>query len=285
MNNDFSPRIGFIGAGRVGTTLGRYFKAKTQNVVGFFSRSEASAEEAAQFTDTVCFKNIEELINNCNMIFITVPDGQIVNVWGTVSHYNITGKIITHCSGAMSSQIFSNITMHSAFGYSIHPLCAVSSKEESYKDFSNVFFTIEGSADKLNTVLNWLKKIGNPATAIDSNCKALYHASAVFASNLAVGLYSTACSLLEECGFNESDAHKALSGLSLGNCSNIVEQGVIKALTGPVDRNDIGTIKKHLQVLNGNNRDIYTALSSELVKIAGRKNPGTDYTEMSRLLK
>lgn len=285
MNNDFSPRIGFIGAGRVGTTLGKYFVHRGQTVVGYTSRSQVSAKQAAQFTDTTCYENIEDFINNCNMIFLTVPDSQIEDVWHKVSKYNITGKIISHCSGAMSSKIFSDITMHGAFGYSIHPLCAVSSKEESYKTFDKVFFTVEGAADKLNNIIDWLKSMGNPVTSIDGDNKVLYHASAVFASNLVIGLFGTACSLLEECGFNKADAEMALSGLFAGNCSNIVTQGMANALTGPVDRNDINTIEKHLAVLDGDKREIYTLLSKKLIDIAKNKNLGTDYSELIKLLR
>ncbi len=284
MNNDFSPRIGFIGAGRVGTTLGKYFSIHGIDVAGYYSRTSDSAREAASFTDTLYYENISELINECNMVFITVPDGQIADIWNEVSINNITGKIICHCSGAMSSLVFSDITGHGAYGYSIHPLCSVHSHKESYKNFDNVFFTVEGHEDMLENVTGLISSLGNPVATINSDKKTKYHAAAVFASNLTIGLYHTASELLKDCGLDEIQATKALSGLFLGNCNNIVNHGTVNALTGPIDRNDIGTIKKHLGILDECDARLYKLLSLKLIEVATDKNPNTDYSKMTELL-
>ena len=37
-------QIGFIGAGKVGVSLGKYFKEKGRNVGGYYSLTRASAE-------------------------------------------------------------------------------------------------------------------------------------------------------------------------------------------------------------------------------------------------
>lgn len=284
MNSDFRPRVGFIGAGRVGTTLGKYFHDHNADVAGFYSRSAESAQASATFTDTACYSSIAELTYDCNMLFITVPDGLIEAVWDEVSKYDISGKCICHCSGAMSSSVFNNITDHGAFGYSVHPLCAVSSKENSYKNFSDVFFAVEGSDEYRDRIIEWLRAMGNPVSGIASDKKVLYHAAAVFASNLGVALYNMAAGILADCGIEADTATKALSGLYLGNCQNIVNQGAVKALTGPVDRNDITTINKHIKALDGDALEVYKKLSMELIKVASLKNPDTNYNELMQIL-
>lgn len=284
MNNDFRPRVGFIGAGRVGTTLGKYFHDHGADVSGYYSKSHESAQASATFTDTACYNSIAELTSDCNMLFITVPDGQIGSVWNEVSKYDIKGKCICHCSGAMSSSIFNDITGHGAFGYSVHPLCAVSSKENSYKNFSDVFFAVEGSDEYRDRIIEWLRAMGNPVSGIASDKKVLYHVAAVFASNLGVALYNMAAGILADCGIEADTATKALSGLYLGNCQNIVKQGAVKALTGPVDRNDITTINKHIEALDGDALEVYKKLSMELIKVASLKNPDTNYNELMQIL-
>lgn len=284
MNSDFRPRVGFIGAGRVGTTLGKYFHDHGADVSGYYSKSHESAQASATFTDTACYNSIAELTSDCNMLFITVPDGQIGSVWNEVSKYDIKGKCICHCSGAMSSSIFNDITGHGAFGYSVHPLCAVSSKENSYKNFSDVFFAVEGSDEYRDRIIEWLRAMGNPVSGIASDKKVLYHVAAVFASNLGVALYNMAAGILADCGIEADTATKALSGLYLGNCQNIVKQGAVKALTGPVDRNDITTINKHIEALDGDALEVYKKLSMELIKVASLKNPDTNYNELMQIL-
>ena len=82
-------RIGFIGAGKVGFTFGRYIaeksglvKEKTDGALclevgGYFSTSRQSAELAAQFTETCVYDSLEQLCEYSEVIFLTVPDGQI----------------------------------------------------------------------------------------------------------------------------------------------------------------------------------------------------------------
>ena len=42
--------IGFIGAGKVGCTLGKYFSTHGAAVTGYYDRNTQAAKEAAQFT-------------------------------------------------------------------------------------------------------------------------------------------------------------------------------------------------------------------------------------------
>ena len=69
-------RIGFIGAGRVGCSLGKYLKesAGEWQIEGYFSRSTESARAAAVFTDSRVIDHAELLAQISDMIFITTPD-------------------------------------------------------------------------------------------------------------------------------------------------------------------------------------------------------------------
>lgn len=156
-----SCHIGFIGAGKVGTSLAKHFMNHNLSVMGFYSRTLSSAKESAEFTHTNYFKELKTIIAESDVLFLTVPDGAIQTMWGHMveiarassmgdedqpldSTSNLlTGKLICHCSGALTSQIFSGIEDTGAFGFSIHPLLAVSSRYDSYQEFSNALFTIE----------------------------------------------------------------------------------------------------------------------------------------------
>ena len=54
-------RIGFIGAGKVGFSLGRYLKENEYTVSGYYSKSMASAEDAARFTETKRYNTMKQL--------------------------------------------------------------------------------------------------------------------------------------------------------------------------------------------------------------------------------
>ena len=155
-------------------------------------------------------------------------------------------------------ETFPNIAEYGAKGTSIHPLFPISSKTESYKELSNAFFCIEGDcAGEWSAVLSGM---GNPTRIITSEIKSRYHASCSVASNLVCGLMAESVELLEQCGFTADEALAALEPLAMSNMKRIFDVGPISALTGPVERNDVSTVKKHIACISGGtNADIYRA--------------------------
>lgn len=277
-------KIGFIGAGKVGFSLGKYLVERDQCVSGFYSHNLESSKEAAVFTKTKYYEKLEELMKDSDTLFLTVPDGSIREVYSEIISSDIAGKCLAHCSGALSSEVFSGISERGAFGYSIHPICAVSDKLTGYRDLSNAYFTIEGAKEHLADFQALFARLGNPVELLAPKNKVKYHAAAVFASNLVVALYDTASGLLEECGLSPAFAKEALAPLFLGNAKGIVQKGTMQALTGPVERADRVTVEKHLAGLNGETREIYRLLSKRLVEVAKAKHPDRKYDGLEELL-
>lgn len=270
-------KIGFIGAGKVGFSLGKYFKSKGQELSGYFSRTYNSAKDAADFTESLAFSYLSDLINESDILFITVNDDSIHDVWEEISKYDICGKILCHCSGLLTSEIFDGIHTCKASGISVHMLYAVSNKYTSFKGLQNAAFTIEGDEQSRQVMLSILSSFGNKVREIEAAHKVKYHA-ACCASNLMVALADMSASMLCECGFTYDEAQEFIMPLLVGSALNMKNQGIRKALTGPVDRNDVETVNKHLSCLDSNRLSIYTELSKILVDIAKCNHPENDYT-------
>lgn len=277
-------KFGFIGAGKVGFSLGKYLKENKISVVGYYSKSVHSSKEAATFTNTNQYKELKDLINDSDTIFITTPDGIIEEVWDEVKEVPIKDKIICHCSGSISSEIFSNITNHGAYGYSIHPMFAISDKYNSYKNLSKAFITIEGHEKYENELRDLFYSLGNDVTVISKENKSLYHAASVVVSNLVLGLINNGVTYLEQCGFTEEMAINALYPLIEFNLKNIKEKGVVNSLTGPVERGDISTIIGHCEVLSNEDRKLYKLLSKNVLEIAKIKNVNRNYKNLEMFL-
>lgn len=173
---------------------------------------------------------------------------------------DIKDMLICHCSGAMASNIFSGVTEAGAFGYSIHPMYAISSKTESYKEMGQALFSVEGDDRYLTQIRDFIVFLGNECVIISDCDKVKYHSAAVMASNLVTGLYSMAGKLLMECGFTTEQTKMALEPLFLGNAKAISEKGAVESLTGPIERNDIDTVVRHMNALSGNEKSAYIAL-------------------------
>lgn len=276
--------IGFIGAGRVSVTLGRCFYEKKLPVSGYFSKTYEHAAKAGNFTHSRAFGTVEELAGNSDIIFITVPDGEIYNIYKDLKKCDIRNKILCHCSGAMSAKVFEDIESTGAYGFSVHPAYAFGDKWNSYKELGSAFFTVEGNREKMPVITGILNILGNPYQVITAENKYKYHASLTMASNCVAALYNIAENLLGDCGFSDETAQSVLNPLFLNNAKNICQIGCKNALTGAVDRNDITTVHEHLSVLDDDTLAVYRLLSGELIKIAKQKYPNRDYSDLENLL-
>lgn len=277
-------KFGFIGAGKVGITLGAYLLDGGYNVCGYVSRTKESIDLAAKVTKTKLYRDIQLLINDSDIILITVPDDSIVQVWDDIKQYDIKGKVIAHTSGAKSSSVFYGAKQFEAYAFSIHPMHAFSEKNGQYDGLDAACFTIEGDCEKIEYVCSLFEELGNTTITVSKEKKYLYHAANVMVSNLVLSLIDIGTKSLIKCGVDNKTALKALSPLIENNVLNIIKNGIVKSLTGPVERNDIGTVKDHLQVLDEKTLSIYAELSDNLISIAQKKHPERDYHEMKDLL-
>lgn len=279
-------RVGFIGAGKVGFSLGKYLVSNNVTVTGYFSKSSKSAKLAADFTSTKAYSSLENILEDSDTVFLTVPDDIIGEVWENIRNLDIKNKKICHCSGSIASTAFFCAENEGAFAYSIHPLCAVNDKYNSWQSLKSAVFTIEGSEKYLYQLQSLFKSFGNEVVIIDTKQKALYHAGAVMASNLVIALINMSVEVFKQCGFDENVARKAIFSLFKGNADNIVNNGLINALTGPIERNDVKTVKNHLNSLDNETwANVYKLLSLELVDLAKKKHVNRNYDELKEVLK
>ncbi len=280
-------KVSFVGAGKVGFSLGRFFAERGIPVIGCWSRHRESAEEAAGFIGARAYDSLKDLVRDSDVIFLTVPDGVIKSMFQEIAKYDIENKQICHCSGAMSAEdAFPGIHEAGAYGCSIHPLFPVSSKYESYRELQDAFFCLQGDEEQIRIWEDWFKKQSVSVQKITAESKIRYHAACAIASNLVCGLIAQSLEMLESCGFSEEDALKAITPLVRSNIDHILEYGPEKALTGPVERCDVKTVSEHLKCFaDKKDRMLYRSVTEKLIDIAGKKNPERDYTSMREIVK
>ncbi|MGN1382206.1 MAG: Rossmann-like and DUF2520 domain-containing protein [Eubacterium sp.] len=278
-------KTGIIGAGKVGFTIGKYFSTHGLQLSGYYSRSAESSIEAAHFTGSRSFTNINELARESDVLFLTVPDGKITTVYKQIDPALLQGKLIGHTSGALSSEeAFPDIEDTGAYAFSVHPMSAVSDRYHAYVQMPDVFFAIEGDDQALDILLPEFEKIGLHLQKIDPEAKTRYHCAAAIASNLVNALLLMSIDLLESCGFTEERARAALTPLVTLNVNNALENGIPASLTGPVERADEGTIRRHLGCLEGREKQAYCLLSEILLPAAQQKHPDRNYQSIENLL-
>ena len=271
-------RLAVVGAGKVGCSLARYLgESAAVDVVGFFSRDEAHARKAVEFAGGAVFASPIEAARAANLLLVTTPDTTIADVWDELARaahageVSLRDKLVVHCSGALSSSVFAGARELGAHVCSAHPLYAVSSRFDCWRELGRASFTLEGDDWAVDLMAGLLRARGNQVSRIAARAKTRYHAAAVMASNLVVGLYDMAAGELVRCGFDRTEAEAALAPLFLGNAEHIAADGIEASLTGPAVRGDHTTIDAHLARLDGRDRQAYQLLTEQLVGIVRRR--------------
>jgi predicted short-subunit dehydrogenase-like oxidoreductase (DUF2520 family) len=174
-------KIGFIGAGKVGFSLGKFFTQGGIRLTGYYSRRPESAREAASFTGAKAYDSPDDLVKESDAIFLTVPDGSISSVYLSLEKSLIPGKMICHCSGSMTvAEAFPGISQTGAYGYSIHPLFPVSNRLTSYRELPGAFFCLEGNGPHLSMWQELLESLGASAQIISGESKVRITRPALF---------------------------------------------------------------------------------------------------------
>lgn len=241
-------KIGFIGAGTVGSVLALQLAKKGYHITSVSSRSHVSAERLAKAIHGCKAEHVNQAVaDSTDLVFITTPDDVIGTIAAETKWH--PGQSVVHCSGADSTSILEPARKSGAAVGGFHPLQTFAGVQQAMENIPGSTFAIEAE-EPLSSVL---KEI---ASALDSHSielkaedKAVYHASAVMASNYMVTLVKMAVDLWETMGISKEEATRALLPLLRGTINNIETIGLPGCLTGPIARGDAGTIKKHLESL------------------------------------
>lgn len=242
-------KMGFIGAGKVGTAFGAYLQRKGFVLQGYFSKSMDSALKAAASTNSVAYETAKGLAKDVDFLWITAPDDHIKEICDHLAEENAfpKGQIVAHMSGASSSRILYRAKEMGCFIYSIHPLQSFAHAGKAIEDLEHTYFSIEGDAEKMEVVEGLFQKTGNRTFRIATEHKGLYHAAACIFSNYLVTLMHQGLAYFEKIGIPKEEGFQAVLPLILGTLKNIEALGPAQALTGPIARGDRETILHHIQ--------------------------------------
>ena len=249
-------RVGFIGAGKVGQSFAWYLKHQGVDISGFYSRRMESSSAIASALNCKAFETIGALVEQSDMVGITVNDDQINVVVDSLINLglDLKTKFFFHMSGVHNSE---SLKLLSERVFTLHPLKAFPKIETSSAHFQNIYFSLE-NADAF--ILKWTTDIGLKTFEIQSDKKVKYHAAAAILSNYMVSIIDFGLHQLDDVGLERRFALEAMWPLIEDTLTNIKKLGPKQALTGPIARGDIETIKMHLSCLDAESRELYKSL-------------------------
>jgi predicted short-subunit dehydrogenase-like oxidoreductase (DUF2520 family) len=247
-------KLNIIGSGRVGRACGRLWaRAKVFEIQDVLTRSRASAAEGIKFIGAGnAVGNLTEM-RSADVWMIATRDDAIVPSAVTLAE---SGKvtpddIVFHVSGATPSGDLAPVKSGGALVASVHPIKTFTDAEAAVRTFSGTYCAAEGDAEALDVLRPAFEKIGARLFDINSGLKPVYHSGGVFACNYLVALIEGAITAHEKAGIPRAASLKALEPMVRETVDAIFKQGPERALTGPISRGDVATVRRQLAAVDG----------------------------------
>jgi predicted short-subunit dehydrogenase-like oxidoreductase (DUF2520 family) len=305
--------INFIGAGRVGQTLGRLWRDSGALLVqDVLTRSMDSARQACEFMGHgVAVTHLEEM-RPADLWLLAVQDANIGDVaqalaqadageqkrasamkaehasaQGTLSegHAEWHAAIVFHCSGALGSDLLAPLAAQGWHCASAHCILSFATPALAVAQFAGTPCALEGDARACAALEAVFKPIGAQCFSLELEHKLIYHAAAVFATNFLPVLQQTAEEAWRAAGVPQSllpDLRQRL----LGNAAaNIARLGPMAALTGPAAREDTVAIARQARAVTDWDAEAgraYEALSALALRMAKAHREASASTASNR---
>jgi predicted short-subunit dehydrogenase-like oxidoreductase (DUF2520 family) len=204
------------------------------------------------------------------IVILAVPDDALVEVVHDLAMVGPapTGCVALHLSGALSTDALAPLYHRGYAIGSMHPLMAVADPWLAGDRLVGAAFAMTGDPVANTAARRLVSALGGVPLTIAATQRPLYHAAAVVASNYLVALTGAAVRMLVEAGVDDEDAVRALLPLPRGTLDNIQQLGVRAAVTGPIARGDVDTVRLHLARLSPGDRVLYSGLGLELLRLA-----------------
>lgn len=221
-------------------------------VENLVARNKQTAEKILQL-----FPNKPKILSpedfsqiSSEIILITTQDFEITAVAEKLAGNLTHQPFVFHTSGSLSSEILG--ALKNCKTGSIHPLVSISDAARGAEKFKDVYFCVEGEPEAVKIAEKVVKKLSGKSFSIETDFKALYHASAVTACGHLVALIDVANEMLAKCGLETENAQKILLPLIKSTVENLEIQNTAQALTGTFARVDSETFERHLKSLKKN---------------------------------
>ncbi len=285
--------VAIIGAGRVGSAVGLLLKQAGYTVTAVAARTAASAEKAAAFIGAgEPTTDVAKAASKAAVVFITTPDGAIKSVCEAISRDGglKPGSLVVHMFGARSLDLLDAAKSSGSYRAVIHPLQSVPSPAQGIKNLPGSYFRTEADPEALEAARQVVKALGGvelvmPKWSPDKDSAALYHAGAIAVSNYFVALVDYGLKFFQALGADKQETLKALLPLIKGTLQNIEALGTTDALTGPIARGDVETVRDQMEAMRKRAPELL-GLYRELAKhtLAVAKVRGTLTEEVIREL-
>lgn len=285
------PVLHVLGCGRAAATLARrMIEAGVVRPGQVANRSLASAREATEWMGRG--RPAERIVpgGDDDWLMLGVPDSALADAAASMAGQPF--GLAFHLSGAEPASVLGSLGKVRA---SVHPVFPFADRDTALERFPGSYAVGEGDPAALDLLLPAFEAIGARVLRFVARDKRLYHAATIAASNFLCTLDQLALDLASTGGLERDQALALIVALQRAALDSIGENGPTRALTGPIERGDVETIRRLVDHVERAGRDpaspiagslpVFRELGRATVRIAERRHPdrSATWTKLDRL--
>lgn len=253
-----------VGPGRAGLSLALASVRAGHRIAGVLGRTDEAADAAAGRLDSVALRPGDPL-PAADLLVIAVRDDDIPEV---VEDLGVSGDLggAVHLSGMRSIRVLEPIGVPIG---SFHPLQTLPDPDRGSERLAGAWVAVTTDDDLFaDRLFGFAADLGMHPFELQDDQKALYHAGAAAAANFTLANLALANRLLEAAGVDATVAGPLVRAVT----DNALAMGPEAALTGPVARGDVGTVRAQIEAVRASMPDMaehFEAMVRATAAIAG----------------
>lgn len=247
--------VGVISAGRVGAVLGAALSRAGHRVVAASGVSAESVRRAERLLPGVELLPPDDVVAAAELVLLAVPDDALrplVTGLAATGAWR-PGQWVAHTSGAHGIGVLDAAASRGALALAMHPAMTFAGRPEDLDRLDGAVFGVTTQPELRPVAETLVIEMGGEPVWIPELARPIYHAALTHSSNHLVTMVADAMELLSDAGV-ESPARvlAPLTGAALDNTLRLGDA----ALTGPVSRGDVRTVREHVAVLRRQSPDM-----------------------------
>jgi predicted short-subunit dehydrogenase-like oxidoreductase (DUF2520 family) len=242
------PSIAIVGAGNLAQTLAPALRRAGYRISEIISRAGAESRRRARALARrlrTKARDHEHARLDADIIWLCVTDDAIAETAQRLAaRESWRTKTVLHSSGALSSDELAPLRLKGAAVGSVHPMMTfVRNTGTGMKD---VAFALEGDTKAVRQGRKIALELGGIPFRIAKESKVLYHAMGSFSSPMVVIVLALGETIAATAGIPRQKIPAAIRPILLKTIDNYLRTGSAGAFSGPINRGDIATVRKHL---------------------------------------
>jgi predicted short-subunit dehydrogenase-like oxidoreductase (DUF2520 family) len=282
-----APSVFVYGAGRVGLAIANLARERGVDVVGLWNPHPLKPRRAALAKGFDLAINGQPPAIRADLWLIAVPDDAICAIAERLAAAaGPRPAVAAHCAGAHPASLLQSLSGDGVACGSWHPAMTFRGAETDPAALAVAVVALEGEDAAVASLEAFTEALGLGFIHVPAERKPQYHAALVLVANGRVALDAAAARLLLSAGIDAETARDVIAPLVGRTDENLAVKLPDKALTGPVARGDVKTVREQLDALAPFPKmcQLYRALGVVALELVPERVRGEGHRQVAELI-